>query len=148
MSNYEIFGTTATHLFIKLTKIKPRKENIMETKIVIVLSVNQYSFTDEKTKKLTEGSTVRYLMSDNLTPIEDTAKASKGIRPAKATLAYNDFHKFQTVPAFYEADMGYSTDSQGNVKVAPQEFRLLSGVAISKAATSANKFNLKKEEQQ
>ena len=111
---------------------------------VIVISVNQYEFTDDD-GKLQKGTTVRYLLSDNLTPCENSMSKVKGHRPAKASLAFNDYDKFQSVPAFYEMDLSHSTDSQGKVKLTPLEFRLLGGITVSNA-TSGTRLNLKKDE--
>ena len=133
---------------LKVNKLKQQEVyKMILTQNVIVLSVNQFRITKDNSNEVeNEGSTVRYLLSDDLTHCEDTAKAVKGYRPAKVTLLYEDYHKFQEVPALYEAIISYNVDSSGNAKVAPQEFKFLSGITVSKP-TSGNKFNLKKDEQ-
>ena len=117
------------------------------TQNVLVLSVAQYRVTDEKTKDVNEGCTVRYLMTENMEQREDTAKAIKGHRPAKATVPFSDYHKFQAVPALYEASISYSVDSKGNAMVAPTEFRFLSPIVVNKA-TSGAKLNIRAGESQ
>jgi len=92
------------------------------TKTVLVLSVSAYSFTDEATKRLNEGCTVRYAVTEDLTPTEDSEKKIKGYKPAKATLPISDYGKFTVVPAYYEATLDVSVDSAGAAKITPRDF--------------------------
>jgi len=92
------------------------------TKTVFVLSVSAYSFTDEATKRLNEGITVRYIITEDLSPIEDSEKRIKGYKPAKATMPISDYGKFTVVPAYYEATLDVSVDAAGAARVNPKEF--------------------------
>lgn len=99
---------------------------------VILLSVDRYSVVDKETKKINEGTTVRYLLAEDLNPHVDTINNVKGHKPAKAKLLYDDFDKFHTAPALYEATFGYKVDSQGKAALQPFEFSLISPIQIGK----------------
>jgi len=106
------------------------------TQNVIVLSVSQYCITNEATNQVeVEGTTVRYLLTDDISPFEDKVKSSKGYAPAKVTLSYDNFHKFQA-PALYEAVISFSVDSKGSAKITPTEFNFISNISIDKVDSS------------
>jgi hypothetical protein len=118
------------------------------TQNVMLLSVNQFRVTDDKTGELNEGTTTRYLLSEDLNPCEDTKKSLKGIRPAKTTFPYEYYKEFENlpVPAYYEATLGFDTpDSKGNVKLIATGFKYLCGITVSKA-TTGGKINLSNKE--
>jgi len=99
----------------------------------IVLSASPYSFEDEKTKEQREGTTVRYLLTEDFTPFEDKVNNVKGYEPAKATLLLDDYHKFQAVPGLYEVELGYKVDSQGKASLQPISFELISQIQLKSA---------------
>jgi hypothetical protein len=118
----------------------------MMTQNVIVISASHYSFTDEATKRLNEGCTVRYITTDNLSPREDVNKTSKGYKPAKATLPVETYHKMPEIPGVYEATLIMDTNSKGDTTVKPIEFKFLS-VLVNKAPTAGKmNFNTKQEQ--
>jgi hypothetical protein len=100
---------------------------------VIVISVNQYQITKDNTSEIeNEGTTVRYLLTEDLTHCEDKTQKVKGYKPAKANLPYEDYHKFQTVPGFYDLAMATKIDSQGKVSLIPAEFNLIGAISLNK----------------
>jgi hypothetical protein len=105
------------------------------TQNVIVISVSQYVIKDEKTGKIeNQGCTVRYAFTENLEPFEDKEKSIKGYKPAKTSLSYDDYAKFPTVPAIYQATLGYSVDSAGKAAIAVKDFKFLNAITVSKAS--------------
>ncbi len=115
------------------------------TQLIIVLSASQYRiFVKDKDGNDTdvvdnEGTTVRYLLTDNLLPYVEPPRAMgvippKGRVPAKVTMPYEDYDKYEALPAFYTADIEFSTDSKGNVKVIPTGLVFSSGITVSKSA--------------
>jgi hypothetical protein len=110
------------------------------TQPIIVLSASQYQITNEKTGEVENaGTTVRYLMAEDLSPFEDSVRPVKGRVPAKATLPYEDFNAFSALPALYSVDLDFTPDSKGAVKVSPSNFQHISGIAVSKANIKLNR---------
>jgi hypothetical protein len=107
---------------------------------IIVLSASQYQITNDKTGEVeNEGTTVRYLMTDDLSPYKENVRPVKGRVPAKATLSYEDFDAFTVLPAFYNVELDFTPDSKGNVKVTPTRFQYLGGVSVGKANVKLNR---------
>jgi hypothetical protein len=101
---------------------------------IIIISLSQFRITNPETKKIeNEGCTVRYIMAEDLSHYEDKARGVKGYAPAKATIPYDDFDKFQTVPALYEATIDAKVDSAGKVSLKPTEFKFLSALSLNKS---------------
>jgi len=107
----------------------------------IVLSVSQCKIINDTTGELeTSGTTVRYLLANNLTHTEDATRPVKVLVPAKATLPFENFDQFATVPGLYDATLDFAVDSKGKAVLSAQAFDFVSAIGISK--TSANKLNL------
>jgi len=87
--------------------------------------------TDEKTGKLIEGTSVRYLMAENLTHKEDTQRSVKGYVPAKCTVPYAEYENFKVVPGLYSAEMTYSVDSKGKAAITPIKFTFLNPLNLA-----------------
>jgi hypothetical protein len=121
------------------------QQNIIH-QTVLVHSVNQYSFIDEKTQKQNEGCTIRCALTEDFMPISDDTL--KGYKPAKFSVAHSDFHKFPTVPGLYEMSMDYSVDSKGDVKMKPKDFQFVCGISITRADSGGNRLSLKSKETQ
>jgi hypothetical protein len=100
------------------------------TQTVILLSVSKYQIPDDKGNIENDGTTVRYLLCDDLTPCE--TQSAKGRVPAKAILPYADYEKFKTVPGFYEATLDYKVDSKGKAALTVTEFEFISPIALNK----------------
>ena len=88
---------------------------------LVVLSAQQYSIVDKATGEASEGTTVRYALSENLDPTED--KQLKGYKLGKTSLPLNNFIDFTEVPAIYTADMDMNIAADGTVKVKAINFR-------------------------
>jgi len=102
-------------------------------KLIIVLAVSAYSFTDKVTKKLVEGCTFHYVMTEDLTPVDEGEMTFKGYKIAKATLSKDSFSKFGNVPAIYEAVIDCAVDSKGNATMKVTDIRFVSDIAVTKA---------------
>ena len=104
---------------------------------VIVLSVSQFMILNDNTGEVeNSGCTVRYLLSEDIEPKKETKSGknlTKGVKPAKCTIPYNDYSKYDVVPGLYEASLGFDVDSKGNTKLKIDDFRFLSEIKINKA---------------
>ena len=111
---------------------------------VVIISANQYQFTDEKTGELNEGTTVRYLITHDMAPVEDAKSGSKGYKPGKATMPYNFLENFKDapIPGIYEASFVCNVDAKGKASINATDFTLVGGITISKAT---GKISLNKE---
>ena len=111
------------------------------TQNVIVQAAYQYRIANDKTGEIeNEGVTVRYISTENMAPYEDSAKSVKGYKPAKASLPYEDYAKFHTVPALYEATFGVNVATDGKTTLALKDCKFLSGIVVSKS--TGNRINL------
>lgn len=72
-------------------------------KEVIVLNATQYQMTDTETGEINEGTSVRYLMTNNLAPCAE--EQQKGYKLIKARVGFNNFNDFPEVPGVYDADL-------------------------------------------
>ena len=114
---------------------------LKERKKIIILSAARYEIADEKTGKVTNsGCTVRYVMTDDLSPQIDGDV--KGHRPAKANLPYHMYEAFGELPAVFEVSLIIAVDAKGgaNVKIEDLDFAHMikvSPVAHSKAGIPA-----------
>ena len=96
---------------------------------VIVLSVNRYQMVDQSTGDVNEGTTVRFLYSDNLNPVQEPDV--KGHRPGKASLPYNDFERFPEAPALYSCDLTIKVASDGKAQTVASNFEMVKSFAPS-----------------
>jgi hypothetical protein len=86
--------------------------------VALVLAANQYSFLNDD-KERVAGSSLHYVLTENLAPVEDTEKNSKGYRPAKASLPYEAYEdSVQEVPGFYNLLIEVQPGSDGKIKAA------------------------------
>jgi hypothetical protein len=103
------------------------------TENVIVLSVSQYKIVNDTTGELeNEGCTVRYLLGDDLSPYTDKVRPVKGLVPAKATMPFDAFDKFEIVPALYEAELDFAVDSKGAAKITATGFKFISALGVTR----------------
>ena len=65
-------------------------------KEVIVLNATQYQMTDAETGEINEGTSVRYLMTNNLAPCAE--EQQKGYKLIKARVGFNNFNDFPEFP--------------------------------------------------
>ena len=96
---------------------------------VIVLSVNRYQMVDAGTGIVNEGTTTRFIFSDNLHPVQEAD--AKGYRPGKASLPYEDFDKFPEVPGLYSCDLTIKVASDGKAQTIANNFELVKSFAPS-----------------
>ena len=109
------------------------------TQTVILLSASQFRITNDKTGEVeNEGTTVRYVISDNLSPHADNTRPAIGRSPAKATMPYDYFDTLQIAPAFYNAELEFAVDSKGNAKITATDFKFVSGINVSKEDAALN----------
>lgn len=76
----------------------------MSDNLVTVLGVGRYSFNDEKTNRLVEGTTVHYYSHEEKQSNDD----SLGFKPVKATLPYDYYEKFKDKSFPYDAEIDFS----------------------------------------
>lgn len=112
------------------------------TENVIVHSVASFSFMNSE-KKLVEGCTVRYAITENFEPYADDTL--KGYKPAKVSIPLSDFHRFPIVPGIYEIAMDKNVDSEGKVTLTPKTFTFVCGINVTRAGTG-NKLQLGSKE--
>lgn len=87
---------------------------------VIVLSANQYSIVNRETGEISEGTSVRFALTDSLAPAEDGNL--KGYKLSKASLKINDFASFTEVPGIYETELNFNVSSDGTTKLQATHF--------------------------
>jgi len=104
------------------------------TQNAIVLSASQYKITDDKGNLENSGCTLRYILSEDMSPAEDRTRGVKGHIPAKANIPFEDFDKLGELPGLYELTMTTKIDSKGVVSLVPSGFKSLGGISITKAA--------------
>jgi len=83
--------------------------------LAIVLSVSQYSFEDEKAKKVVEGCSMHYILTANLAPHADGERPIKGRKPAKATLPVDAYNTIGEVPGLYNLEFEIKPGSDGKL---------------------------------
>ena len=103
---------------------------------VTILSVTPYEITNDKGVIENSGCTVRYIMSEDLNNVEDKTTPSKGHKPAKATVPYNDYDKFTVVPGLYEATLSAKIASDGKVSLTATEFKFISGLTVTRSTST------------
>ena len=102
---------------------------------LIVLSAVPFEIRNNETDEIeNEGCTVRYILSDDLTPCEETGKRqSRGRPPAKITLEPERYKDFSVAPGLYEVIMNTRVDSKGNASLVPSDFKFLCRLSVSRA---------------
>ena len=114
----------------------------MMIQTALMLSANQYDFIGDDGKE-NKGTTLRYVLSEDLAPFADPMLPIKGHVPAKATIPLGDFDKFKSLPAIYELTMTNRVDSKGKVSLTPVEYKYVCGINV----TRSNKLQIPKESQ-
>ena len=115
----------------------------MMTQNAIVLSASQYKITDDKGNLENSGTTLRYILSEDMSPAEDKNRGVKGHVPAKANIPFEDYSKLGELPGLYELTMTTKIDSKGVVSLVPNGFKFLGGVSIARPAATAKGFPTK-----
>lgn len=87
---------------------------------VIVINASRYKIVDQKTGEINQGTTVRFVNSDNLEPCQ--LPDNKGYRLGKASLGYDEYDLFKVVPGVYTADYDISIAGDGTMKVKASNF--------------------------
>lgn len=90
---------------------------------VIVMNVSRYDVKDRETGESNKGTTVRYALTTDLSPIE--TENVKGFKLAKASLGFNDYNLFPSVPGIYNCDINYNIAADGTVKLAAKNFEFV-----------------------
>lgn len=97
---------------------------------VIVLSAQKYQVKDEKTGELKRGTSVRYVLSSDMSQTQDDSL--KGLKLVKGSCQYDDFDSvFRVVPGIYDAELGFRIDSDGNAKLQAQRFEFVSAILLT-----------------
>lgn len=86
-------------------------------KKILVLYCNSYNFTDDRTGQIKEGVSFRYIVSDDLAPINNP-NGSKGYTIQKASLPLSFAPAFSSVPGVYDC-MFDMKDKGGQVTLVP-----------------------------
>ena len=88
---------------------------------VLILSATQYRITHDSTGEIeNEGTTVRYLMTADLSPHTDGR--TKGRVPAKANLPHAFFDQISELPVMCDVEFDFSVDSKGRASLTPIKF--------------------------
>ena len=103
---------------------------------VIVFSASKYRITNDAGNIENEGCTVRYIMSDSLSPVEDEKLVTKGYKPAKATMPIEEYHKFSSVPGIYSLELDSKIDSSGKVTLTATNFTFVNDITNSKSTSN------------
>ena len=91
----------------------------------IFLSASSYSFEDDKTKRLVEGTTVHYILAEDLAPIEDAERNSRGYKPVKGSFPVAAYVKAVSVPGIYTLDIEIEAGADGKIKAVPRDFEFV-----------------------
>ena len=95
---------------------------------VIVMNVSKYDMVIKDTGEILRGTTVRYALTDSLTPYEEDNL--KGYKLAKVSLPFEEFAKFPTVPGVYQVDLNYNINNDGAAKLVAKNFVFKAPVAM------------------
>lgn len=96
---------------------------------VIVMNVSKYDMVVNDTGENLKGTTVRYALTDSLTPYEEDNL--KGYKLAKTSLPFEEFAKFPTVPGVYQVDLNYNINNDGTAKLVAKNFVFKFPVAMA-----------------
>ena len=81
----------------------------------ILLYANPYSIKDEDTGQINTGVSLRYILNDNIQPVENGDE--KGYKTAKGSLPLEHNKKIKSVPAVYEMDFEMKINAQGQTNM-------------------------------
>lgn len=93
---------------------------------VLVLSANAWDFEDEKTRERRRGVTV---YACHFTSNENGTSYSKGIKPVKYTIPYEEFYKLSEMPLPAYGLFHFNFD-YGKGKIAPVTFDLIAPLEV------------------
>ena len=100
------------------------------TSQICVLRASRYNMTDKETGELVTGIKVTY--------VEDWVGQCKqngsGVEVLSATMPYDDWDKFQSLPAMYEADFTLSAGARGKPMLRISDMRYVQPFSVSVAA--------------
>lgn len=88
---------------------------------LVVISAQQYDMISQDTGEKVEGTSVRYILNNNLKPFSEGNL--KGYKLAKSSLGFNEFSEFVEVPGVYDADVVFSIGGDGKVKANATNFK-------------------------
>lgn len=95
----------------------------------IFLYAMPYSITDEVTGEINEGISLHYILSDNLLPVEDKTRGTKGLQPCKQSVGVELASKLTQLPGIYDVDFSL-TLVKGKPVLAPIDFDFVGGVEL------------------
>ena len=95
----------------------------------IVIYVQSWSFTDDKTGELREGTTCKYIFADDLKP-QSNQDGSKGYDVVKVTCSLDESKNLQQVPGLYQAQFIPRT-RQGRSFLEPRDFKFIGSLVGS-----------------
>ena len=109
----------------------------------LFLSAQSYSIDQGEGKDSLTGVSVRYLPTDNLSPVVDQlalerGQTKKGINHVKVSLPLTMLPKLQVLPGLYEATLEMSV-AQEKQQVRIVDIELVSAVALSLTANLTDK---------
>ncbi len=88
---------------------------------VVALSATQYDMVNEETGEIVKGTSVRYLLTNTMAPVEENGL--KGYKLVKTSLPYEAYKEvFKEVPGVYEATLNFNIDKDGAAKIKASDF--------------------------
>lgn len=90
---------------------------------ILVLALNQYGFTDEKTGEVKEGATIEYLTTD-FTESSSDFGTKKGYFSLKQSLDKEIAKQVTVVPGVYEVELSMRSGSDRKAQLVMNAFKL------------------------
>lgn len=90
---------------------------------ILVLALNQYGFTDEKTGEVKEGATIEYLTTDFTNTSSDFG-TKKGYFSLKQSLDKEIAKQITNVPGVYEVELSMRSGSDRKAQLVMNSFKL------------------------
>ena len=95
----------------------------------ILLYAMPYSIPDEATGSINEGISLHYLLSDNLLPVEDRSRGTKGINPCKQSVDLSISSQLSKLPGLYDVEFALR-QVRGKPTLVPVSFDFVGEIAF------------------
>lgn len=107
------------------------------TQKMVVLSTQRYSMTNTETGEIVRGTSVRYVLSEDLAPVNENG--FRGLKVAKCSIPYDDYDKVTVVPGLYGAEFDVNIGADGKPVLKPNNFKIISDVRIAAGSDKTDK---------
>jgi len=102
-------------------------------KKIILLNAKGYNMKDEVTGKVNTGISIRYLLTDNLSPVYASSD-EKGVGVAKVAVQTDEGKNIKSVPGIYNGGFSMKPKADGSVVFKLETLEFLSELELKSAA--------------